>query len=232
MKTIRAFIAVEIPDDVKRIATDVGRQLAASTPDGAIRWVKPNAMHLTLRFLGNTDEQLLPDISRVLDVVVALPVFSLRLDQLGAFPNTKRPRALWLGLLGDRPDDVAALATLKAAIDRGLEPLDWPVETKPFQPHLTLGRVREGRSPGDVPWQLAVPETVFPVTAIHAIESDLLPVDHATRSATQPNWRLRVNRQPGPGDTCGDRCATPGTGRQSLAQGNLLRRDHSSRARY
>jgi 2'-5' RNA ligase len=172
-RQIRAFIAIELPDAVKRTATDVSTQLAAAVPEGSVRWVKPNAMHLTLRFLGDTAESLVPALSQAMEQAVAdQPAFTLVLGQLGAFPNPQRPRVLWLGL---RPVPPAALGALKTAIDAALIPLGWAAETKPFTAHLTLGRVRDGRRLGYVPWDLVVPAAEFPVSAIHLIESDLRP---------------------------------------------------------
>jgi 2'-5' RNA ligase len=172
-RQIRAFIAIELPDAVKRTATGVSTQLAAAVPDGSVRWVKPNAMHLTLRFLGDTAESLVPALSQAMDqAVAAQPAFTLALGQLGAFPIPQRPRVLWLGL---RPVPPAAFGALKTAVDAALVPLGWAAETKPFTAHLTLGRVRDGRRLERVPWDLSVPTAAFPVGAIHLIESDLRP---------------------------------------------------------
>jgi 2'-5' RNA ligase len=172
-RQIRAFIAIELPDAVKRTATDVSTQLAAAVPEGSVRWVKPNTMHLTLRFLGDTAESLVPALTQAMDeAVAAQPAFTLALGQLDAFPNPQRPRVLWLGLRAVPP---AALGSLKTAVDALLVPLGWAAETKPFTAHLTLGRVRNGRRLGYVPWDLVVPAAEFPVSAIHLIESDLRP---------------------------------------------------------
>lgn len=169
-KTIRAFIALNLPDDIKRIVVATGEQLAPALPERSVRWVKPNAMHLTLRFLGETAETLLPAVGQALDAAVAgRTAFTLHLDGLGVFPNTKRPRVLWLGLA-----PTAALGQLKAAVDAALLPLGWAAERGPFTPHLTLGRVRDGQRL-TAPDGIVVPAASFPVTALHLIESDLRP---------------------------------------------------------
>jgi 2'-5' RNA ligase len=177
MNTIRAFIALSLPDDVKRTVTTVSGQLAGTIPDGSVRWVKPNAMHLTLRFLGNIDARRLPEIGRELDTAIApRPAFILQLGRLGAFPNQKRPRVLWLDLVPVLPATGETLGSLKAAVDRALEPLGFPADTKPFTPHLTLGRVRDRSDQfGHLPWAMTIPGDSFPVTAVHLIESDLRP---------------------------------------------------------
>lgn len=176
MNTIRAFIAIEVPDEVKRTVTAVSGQLDKIVPTGSVRWVKPNALHLTLRFLGDTEDRLILEIGQMLDNAVGrLPHLSLRPGRLGVFPNPKQPRVLWLSLEPITPTTTATLADLKTAIDRTIEPVGFAADKKPFTPHLTLGRVRDGRSIGEVPWAMSVPTAAFVVTAVHLIQSDLRP---------------------------------------------------------
>lgn len=176
MKTIRAFIAIELTDEAKRTITTVSGQMSTTMPSGAVRWVKPNALHVTLRFLGDTDERLVPEIGRALDVAAGpLPAFTLRLGQLGAFPNARRPRVIWIGLDPVAPATGGTLTDLKTAVDAAVAPFGWPPETKPFTAHLTLGRVRDERRPVEVAWDTPIAPIIFPVTAIHLIESELRP---------------------------------------------------------
>jgi 2'-5' RNA ligase len=96
-------------------------------------------MHLTLRFLGEIDPGKVPSIDRVLEESAAeVSPFSLSLSGLGAFPGLSRPRVVWVGLTGD----LQPLGRLKKSIDRGLKPLGFPLEDRPFKPHITLGRVK------------------------------------------------------------------------------------------
>lgn len=172
MKTIRAFIAVHLPDEAKTALGEVSRKLAAQLPPKSVRWVKPDQMHLTLRFLGATAVTQLSTIAAELDRVTAQQAsFTLRLHELGCFPNRKRPRVIWVGLQGGE----RALPALKQAIDDCLAPLGWPVEDRPFQAHLTLGRVNDGRLLQGVLWQAEVDRVLVPVTAVHLVESQLRP---------------------------------------------------------
>ena len=169
---IRAFIAISLPDEVRATLGEVSAALAAQMPARSVRWVKPDLLHATLRFLGDTAVSQLPIIASELDRIAKnyAPI-NLRLAGLGCFPNRKRPRVIWAGLQGD----VTAVQALKQAIDGGLEPLGWERESRPFRAHLTLGRVKDSRKLRGIEWGVAVKEMVVPVTAVHLIESQLGP---------------------------------------------------------
>jgi RNA 2',3'-cyclic 3'-phosphodiesterase len=172
MKTVRAFVAVELPDDIKTFLSDTVQTLATGLPAAAVRWVRPEAMHLTLRFLGDTAADQLPQIAATLDQATAgRKPFTLKLGQMGCFPSPKRPRIIWAGVGGDE----AELQALKGALDGLLQPLGWPVEKKAFHPHLTLGRVKDERVTIELPWGKALEALPLPVTAVHLIESQLRP---------------------------------------------------------
>jgi 2'-5' RNA ligase len=141
-KTIRAFIAIHLPDDVKKYLGNLTDELAEAVPRRSVRWVQPDRMHLTLRFLGDTDLALLPELQRALDATAAqYRQFGLQLHGFGCFPNCRRPRVLWVGVDGE----LKQAATLKDALDTALVPLGWDAEDRPFRPHLTLGRVNDAR---------------------------------------------------------------------------------------
>lgn len=172
MTTIRAFIAVPLPDPVKGALGEIARVLRGRVPPGAVRWVRPEQMHLTLNFLGDTAVTQLPAIQRAMDTVANQSApFSMHLDAIGCFPNARRPRVVWAGLEGD----VARLAALKLALDTNLAALGWPPEDKPFHAHLTLGRVKDERGARGIEWSADVPSLAVPVAAIHLIESTLRP---------------------------------------------------------
>jgi 2'-5' RNA ligase len=171
-KKKRMFMAISLPDDVRAELGKVSETLAGQMPPRAVRWVKPDLLHVTLRFLGDTAVAQLPTIAAELDHVAAQHApLNLQVAGLGCFPNRKRPRVIWAGLQGE----VTAVQSLKQAIDRLLEPLGWAQETRPFRPHLTLGRVKDGRKLRGVEWGAEVKEMVAPVTAVHIIESRLTP---------------------------------------------------------
>ena len=170
MKTIRAFIAVELPPAAKLELARVGEGLPARVPEGSVRWVKPELMHVTLCFLGETAVSKLDAICQLMDAAAQKqPEIKLRLNGTGCFPNANRPRVIWVGLAGQ----VAELAALKLDLDTGLEPLGWKMEKRPFAPHLTLGRVKDGGNLHRVSWEVNVEELMVGITAVHLIESQL-----------------------------------------------------------
>ena len=172
MPTIRAFIAIHLPPDVQATLGRVAATLGESLPRGAVRWVRPELMHLTLYFLGDTDVAKLPAIGQALDeATTGRAPFSLTLDSLGCFPNPRRPRVIWAGLAGDS----AQLLALKAALDEQLAALGWPPEDKPFRAHLTLGRVKDERAAQNLLLTAPLPQLAVPVAAIYLMESQLRP---------------------------------------------------------
>ena len=172
MNTIRAFIAVPLSEEVKRGLDDVARALGGPVPRGAVRWVRPEQIHLTLVFLGDTLTDQLPDVKRGMDAAAkSHPSFTLHLGELGCFPNPRRPRVIWIGLAGE----VGRLASLKMSLDAQLLALGRVPENKPFRAHLTLGRVKNERDVQGVEWAANVPRLAVPITTLHLIESQLRP---------------------------------------------------------
>lgn len=171
-KQVRMFVAIALPEDVRAALGQVTAALAAQSPPRAVRWVKPELMHVTLRFLGDTAVSLLPTITAELDRVTAQHQrFNLTVTGLGCFPNRKRPRVIWAGLQGG----VAQAQALAAAVNVMLSPLGWEKEERPFRPHLTLGRVNDGRSLSGIDWGMEIAGMEVGVTAVHLIESQLRP---------------------------------------------------------
>ena len=139
---VRAFLAVPISSEARVALRNVVRLLSADAPRG-VRWVDPEAIHLTLKFLGNVES------SRVTDITMAMrcaaqgsTLFQLRLSGLGTFPNGNRPRVLWAGVHGD----LGPLQKLQHRVEDAMSDLGFPREGRPFSPHLTLGRVRDQAS--------------------------------------------------------------------------------------
>lgn len=175
MKKIRAFIAVHLPEAVTAALHQINQKLASQMPPRTVRWVTPERMHLTLRFLGDTVVSRLPALYEELDRTAARHApLTLQLQELGCFPNRRRPRVIWVGLQG-RGDAWRRLQNLKQEIDESLVPLGWELEDRPFRAHLTLGRVKDGRRLRDVRWGAEVEKLDVPVTAVHLIESQLRP---------------------------------------------------------
>ncbi len=144
-----------------------------------MRWVRPEAIHLTLKFLGQVGEQGLERVRRVIgDAARDHHPFTLELTTLGAFPDMQRPRVVWVGV--EEPE--GELARLQAALERGLRRLGFEAERRPFHPHLTLGRVRKSATPAQVAklggalagWRSGVAGS-FQVDAVTLFRSDLHP---------------------------------------------------------
>lgn len=139
---IRSFVAIELPQNVKNELTQLESEL--EKPDHRfVKWVNPGAIHLTLKFLGNVPTKQIPEISNAIEQASkGIPPLHLQIASLGVFPNINQPRVLWVGIKGE----TASLQGLQQKIDSSLVPLGFAEEKRPFTPHLTLARVREGTS--------------------------------------------------------------------------------------
>jgi 2'-5' RNA ligase len=139
----RLFIAIELPDDILRQIAHVQQQIGRQIPARAVRWVKPNSIHLTLKFLGDVEKDRIDSLKSALDEAAANHVpFSLEVAAPGCFPNTRNPRVLWLGLEGD----LESLDALQRSIEEGMTGLGFEPENRGFSPHLTLARVQRNTS--------------------------------------------------------------------------------------
>lgn len=140
---IRAFLALELPDEVRRELAELKKRLAKRLPD--LRWSRLETLHLTVRFLGALSPERFDAVGALVDAGLEtggpLELFP---SGLGAFPSPERARVLWVRVGGD----TARLARLAMNLEAGLEALGVPREAKPFRAHLTLGRA--GGRPRDV----------------------------------------------------------------------------------
>ena len=147
MTTLRTFIAIEldraIKDDLGRLQARLRSQLAP----GCVRWVRPEGMHLTLKFLGDTPLDKVEEVKVALAQAAAeVRPFTFTMAALGCFPNTRRPRVVWVGL----QEVTGALVRLRDVVEAQVAPLGFPTERRPFKPHLTLGRVQRRASKSEV----------------------------------------------------------------------------------
>ena len=143
MSASRLFVAFELPSSVRE---DLGRVADRLQRTGArVSWTRPDSMHVTLKFLGDVAVAAIPDLEAALGSLRFEP-FDLRVEGLGYFPPRGRPRVLWAGIAGE----VAAAVALAGDVDRAVEPLGFDRETRPFQPHVTLGRIRSARGIDDL----------------------------------------------------------------------------------
>ncbi len=140
---LRTFVALPLSEAGHERLDAVQQKLIRALPDGAIRWVPPTNVHLTLFFLGDVAVGRLPVIREALAVVARnVAPFPFEVRGLGAFPHLRRPRVLWVGVA----ERAGRLALLHRAVNEVLAQVGFEPETRPFHPHLTLGRVRRGNS--------------------------------------------------------------------------------------
>jgi 2'-5' RNA ligase len=141
----RSFIAVELSKD---IAEGV-RRIQAGLRDRAegVGWVRPEGIHLTLKFLGEVDPGRIEGIaSRAEASVKARGPFFIGVRGCGGFPNPRHPRVIWIGI----DDPSGALKEMQARVEQGMEEMGFTREERKYTPHLTIGRLRSGKGKGEV----------------------------------------------------------------------------------
>jgi 2'-5' RNA ligase len=175
MEQIRSFIAIELSDELKLKLGELESRLKSGGQPG-VKWVNPNSIHLTLKFLGNIDASKTDDITGAIkEAAKGVSPFNLKVDGLGVFPNLRRPQVVWIGL----SEEVDKLGKLQHQLELNLVPLGFSPESRKFTPHLTLARVNNRVSP-DERQRLGkrIAETkfaagIFQVTAVSLIKSQL-----------------------------------------------------------
>lgn len=136
---MRLFVAIDIPQAVR---SALGELIARLRMDSrGAKWVRPEAMHVTLKFIGEVEAEQVGEIRAALRAVHSGEAVDMNFHGLGFFPNERRPRVLWCGIAAS-PN----LAKLAADVDGALKPLGIPVESRDFVPHLTLARFSLDRS--------------------------------------------------------------------------------------
>jgi len=178
-ETLRTFIAIELDEPLRIALQQIQEKFKRQMPPGSVKWVAANGIHLTLKFLGDTPRGRVPEIEAALRMAcVGSTAFEVIVAGRGCFPNTRRPRVIWVAVR----DRGQRLAWLQAAVERHVAPLGWPTEDRPFSPHLTLGRVAKGADSrvaaaiGQVVENSVIEQIgVQGVNAVTLIQSDLRP---------------------------------------------------------
>jgi RNA 2',3'-cyclic 3'-phosphodiesterase len=173
MAEIRTFICFELPENIKAALAQVQDRLR---PLGhGVSWSRIDGIHLTLKFLGDVDESHIDAVAAAVKRVCAGQApLEMALAGAGAFPNLKRPRVYWAGI----GESSGRLLILQKKIDEALAELGFPKETRPFSPHLTLGRVKFLDQPEKIAQTIEAyhPEVLpFTVDEIVVMKSDLKP---------------------------------------------------------
>ena len=172
VKTHRLFLALPLPAAVRENVAAAQSQLQEH--DWPVKWVDPNLVHITLKFLGDVEATRVPDLRTVLqDLAARHEPVTMTTGELGAFPASFRPRVFWLGLDGD----ASPLVSLASDLDSALQPYGFAAEERPFQPHITIGRLRRQQVPPAAFEQVAaaldVPAVHVPFDRIQLVRSIL-----------------------------------------------------------
>jgi len=147
MASQRTFVAIELDEELREALGRLQGLLRQKVASGCLRWVRPEGIHLTLKFLGDTSPAQVEQVKDALALAAAgVPPFEFTVGGVGCFPNTRRPRVVWVGV----HEPTGALKRLRDAVEAQVAPLGFPTESRPFSPHLTLGRVHRRASKSEV----------------------------------------------------------------------------------
>jgi 2'-5' RNA ligase len=141
---MRCFIAIDIPEDIRADLADLQKELAGRVDirKGDVKWVEPEGMHLTLKFLGEVPDNQVAEVCNVVkDVAARYPAFEFDVKEVGSFGG-RSARVLWVGAGLDCPQ----LLQLQADLEEQLEQAGWPKEGRQFSAHLTLCRIRNSKA--------------------------------------------------------------------------------------
>jgi 2'-5' RNA ligase len=149
---IRTFLAVELSQELRAVLATLQREVKRRIEpemkrDMRISWVQPGSLHLTIKFLGDMDEQMIDPLREALEQALSPHIaVNVPLERLGAFPRPHSPRVLWVGPSEnwERGTEARRIAEIHGAIEQTCDGLGFLRETRPFSPHLTLARIRAG----------------------------------------------------------------------------------------
>lgn len=179
MDMIRTFVAIDLDEQVRAALRQAQDELKRAPVASLAKWVSPEGIHLTLKFLGDVSTERVGEIHQAIARGCrGFAPFRLSLSQAGFFPNARRLRVIWVGVTGD----VDTLQRLQQAVEAELNILGFPPEGRSFQPHLTLARMRDYARPAERE-QMAKRITALQVDTsasmvvrqVHLIRSDLRP---------------------------------------------------------
>jgi 2'-5' RNA ligase len=175
MQYIRTFIAISLTPELRTALDKMSTDLKPFAQ--GIRWVKPDSIHLTIKFLGNLSTDQLQEVFDGMEIAQKRfpEMFSVDVEGTGAFPSLRRPRVLWVGIKGEQMEK---LRSLQGLIDSSLQKMGFPSENRKYSPHLTVARIKDGKQLGNLlerfssyPFQ----STKLPVDKISVMRSDLKP---------------------------------------------------------
>jgi 2'-5' RNA ligase len=215
---IRAFLAVELGEDLRKrmaLAQEDLRQLLDRKASREVRiaWVRPASIHLTIKFLGDIDEQLVEPLREgILRAVAGHRAIHVPIERLGCFPRPQQPKVLWVGASDrwEQGEEAGRLQSLHAAVEACCRSFGFAREERPFSPHLTLARVKAGeRLVGQLLAKAGVMDRPLPlgtlaVGSVVLMKSELRP----SGSVYTKLWEAvpipqRVNRGEAPTEAAG-----------------------------
>lgn len=139
MASLRLFVALDLPPATREALVATSRAIGPALP--GVRWGRAETLHLTLKFLGDTPVEKVPDVTEALRMALGgFPAGRFTVAGLGTFPNLRRPSVVWAGI----HSGMEWLTKVAGLVDTALTPLGFAPEQRAFQPHITLGRVRQG----------------------------------------------------------------------------------------
>ncbi|WP_376792355.1 RNA 2',3'-cyclic phosphodiesterase [Thermoflexus sp.] len=190
MVAVRAFIAVEMPSELQKQLAEIQERLRRELRDLPIRWVRPDSIHLTLKFLGMVPASHIDEIIAALrGLALERGPFTFVVGGIGCFPDLRRPRVIWVGV----SDPSRALASFQRLVESSMQKLGYPPEDRPYQPHLTLGRIGREATLAHYRRIAEVIErtTVEPLGEVRAVEITLMRSDlHPQGAVYTPIARL------------------------------------------
>lgn len=171
----RVFIAIDVPDKLKAKVDSYIKFLISRSSDLRISWEKAEKLHLTLKFLGNTDEKLLSVLEQKIgEVAESIESFNLKVSGNGIFPNVRNPRVLWLGI----EEESGKLFELQNLVEKSCLELGFEADKREFKPHLTIARIRDSQKALELAklhLRSSFEEESFVVSEVTIYESLLLP---------------------------------------------------------
>lgn len=165
--TKRTFIAINLPDDIKKKFNPIIEELKKLNPDYGIKWVEPENLHLTLHFFGDLSEKQIALVEEgIEEITKRIESFKLNIKNAGCFPNEREPRVFFASV-----KDAETLHDFIGKLEIMLQNLGFKVDTRPWQGHLTLGRIKD--------WSrckiagVKIPPMAFSVKSVELMESQL-----------------------------------------------------------
>ncbi|MCK4307504.1 RNA 2',3'-cyclic phosphodiesterase [candidate division WOR-3 bacterium] len=169
---MRIFIAIKVPDSIKEEISKLQKGLDIQFAEfcGNVRWVAPQNIHLTLKFLGEVPEEQIETIIEAIESSLGkTEPFDISFEEVGGFPNLKRPRVLWVGAKQGK----AQLIELMQKLNEKLSAIGFETEARESVPHLTIGRIKKVKN---LEFKVkSFKATPFPVERIYLIKSKLTP---------------------------------------------------------